>query len=287
MKSEEEQYLNQLKNILDNGFVTDDRTGIGTKSLFGCQMRFRLDSHFPLLTTKKMFTKGIIEELLWFLRGETDSKILEDKKVNIWKDNASQEFIDKLGLNYIEGDCGPTYGFNFRHYGADYISCKTKYTTGIDQINEVLRMLKDEPNSRRIIINLWNPTIINKIALPPCHIIYQFRVYGNKLSCSLYQRSGDMGLGIPFNIASASLLTCILAKLSNLEPYELIHTIGDAHIYLNHEGALKEQISRKPYDFPILKIINRNQKKVEDFKLEDFIFENYKSHSKILMEMAI
>lgn len=287
MKSEETQYLDQLKNILDNGFVTNDRTGVGTKSLFGCQMRFRLDSHFPLLTTKKMFTKGIIEELLWFLRGETDSKILEEKKVNIWKGNTSQELVDKLGLNYIEGDCGPTYGFNFRHYGAEYINCKTKYTTGIDQINEVLRMLKDEPDSRRIIINLWNPTIINKVVLPPCHVLYQFRVYGNKLSCSLYQRSGDMGLGIPFNIASASLLTCILAKLSNLEPYELIHTIGDAHIYLNHEEALKEQICREPYDFPVLKIINCNQEKVEDFKLEDFIFENYKSHSKIIMDMAI
>ena len=287
MNSEEKQYLEQLKNILDNGFVTDDRTGVGTKSLFGRQMKFKLDSHFPLLTTKKMFTKGIIEELLWFLNGETNSKILEEKGVNIWKGNTSQEFIDKLGLNYIEGDGGPIYGFNFRHYGAEYIDCKTKYTTGLDQIKEVLRMLKEEPNSRRIIINLWNPTIINKMVLPPCHVLYQFRVYGNKLSCSLYQRSGDMGLGIPFNIASASLLTCILAKLSNLEPYELIHTIGDAHIYLNHEEALKDQISREPYDFPTLKIVDRNQKTVEDFRLEDFIFENYKSHSKIAMNMAV
>ena len=190
-------------------------------------------------------------------------------------------------MNYIEGDAGPIYGFNLRHYGADYIDCKTKYTTGLDQINEVLRMLKEEPNSRRILINLWNPTIINKMVLPPCHVLYQFRVYGNKLSCSLYQRSGDMGLGVPFNIASASLLTCILAKLSNLEPFELVHTIGDAHIYLNHEEPLKTQICRDPFNFPTLKIFDHKQERVKDFNADDFIFENYKSHPKISMAMAV
>lgn len=289
--SEEKQYLDQLKNIIDNGIISDDRTGVGTKSLFGCQMRFNLQNSFPLLTTKKMFTKGIIEELLWFLRGETDSKLLENKGVNIWKGNTSREFLDKMNFkDREEGDGGPIYGFNFRHYGAQYINSKTDYTTtdcGIDQINNVLRMIKEEPNSRRILINLWDPKVIDEMVLPPCHVLYQFRVYGNKLCCSLYQRSGDMGLGIPFNIASASLLTCILAKLSNLEPYEFIHTIGDAHIYLNHEEALKEQITREPYSFPILKIIDRDQKKVEDFLLEDFVFENYNCHKSIKMEMAV
>jgi len=285
----EKQYLDQLKYIIEKGTICNDRTGVGTKSLFGCQMRFNLNNSFPLLTTKKMFTKGIIEELLWFLNGKTDSKLLENKGVNIWKDNTSREFLDKLGFtDREEGDGGPIYGFNFRHYGAKYINSNTDYSnSGIDQINNVLRMLKEEPTSRRILINLWDPNIINDMVLPPCHVLYQFRVYGNKLSCSLYQRSGDMGLGIPFNIASASLLTCILAKLSNLEPYELIHTIGDAHIYLNHEEALKEQITREPYDFPTLKILDRNQKSIEDFVLEDFIFENYNCHKAIKMDMAV
>lgn len=289
INNEENQYLNQLKNIIDNGILTDDRTGVGTRSLFGSQMRFRLDSYFPLLTTKKMFTKGIIEELLWFLNGQTDSKLLESKGINIWKGNTRRDFLDKLGFtDRDEGDGGPIYGFNFRHYGAKYINSNTDYTNcGIDQINNVLRMIREEPTSRRILINLWDPLVIDDMVLPPCHVLYQFRVYGNKLSCSLYQRSGDMGLGIPFNIASASLLTCILAKLSNLEPYELIHTIGDAHVYLNHEEALKEQITREPYKFPTLKIVDRNQQKVEDFKLEDFVFENYNYHSPIKMDMAV
>ena len=236
-----------------------------------------------------MFTKGIIEELLWFLKGQTDSKILESKGVNIWRGNTSRNFLDDMGFtNRKEGDGGPIYGFNFRHYGAQYINSDTDYNNvGIDQINNVLRMLKEEPNSRRILINLWDPNVINDMVLPPCHVLYQFRVYGNKLSCSLYQRSGDMGLGIPFNIASASLLTCILAKLSNLEPYEFIHTIGDAHIYLNHEEVLKEQITREPHSFPTLKIIDRNQERVEDFVLEDFVFENYNCHKSIKMDMAV
>jgi thymidylate synthase len=289
MNLEEKQYLNQLENVINNGLICDDRTGVGTKSLFGCQMRFRLDTHFPLLTTKKMFTKGIIEELLWFLRGDTDSKKLEDKGVKIWVGNTSRQFLDKLGFTERrEGDGGPIYGFNFRHFGGQYVDCDTDYTgVGYDQVAEVLRLLKEEPNSRRIIINLWNPLVLDDMVLPPCHVLYQFRVYGNKLSCSMYQRSGDMGLGVPFNIASGSLMTYIFAKLSNLEPYEFIHTIGDSHIYLNHEEVLKEQITREPKVFPNLKIVDRGQKKVEDFVLEDFVFENYVSHSKINMEMAV
>jgi thymidylate synthase len=287
MNFEEKQYLNHIKNIIDNGYLCDDRTKIGTKSIFGCQMKFNINTHFPLLTTKKMFTKGIIEELLWFLNGKTDSKLLEEKGVNIWKDNSSREFLDNIKLyDRKEGDCGPIYGFNFRHYGEKYIDNNSEYK-GIDQINNVIEMIKTDPNSRRIIINLWDPTKIDEMVLPPCHVLYQFRVYGNKLLCSLYQRSGDMGLGIPFNIASASLLTCIIAKLTNLEPYELTHSIGDAHIYLNHEKALQNQLEREPYEFPKLKIRDRNQQKVEDFVIDDFIFEDYKYYDKIYMKMAV
>lgn len=290
MNTEECQYLNQIKNIIETGHSANDRTNTGTKSIFGSQMRFNLlNNSFPLLTTKKMFMKGIVEELLWFLRGDTNSKNLENKGVSIWKGNSSREALDNLGFtDRQEGDCGPIYGFNFRHYGAQYKDCDTNYTNcGYDQVKEVLRLLREEPTSRRILINLWNPTSLKDTVLPACHVLYQFKVIGNKLSCSLYQRSGDVGLGVPFNIASASLLTIIFAKLSGLEPYELIHTIGDAHIYLDHEEGLKEQITRTPFLFPSLKIIDRNQCKVEDFCLEDFVVHNYQCHEKIKLKMAV
>lgn len=286
---EEIQYLKQIENIIENGYECNDRTGVGTKSLFGFQMRFDLSKGFPLLTTKKMFVKGIIEELLWFLRGETDSKILEKKGVNIWKQNTSMEFLNNLKIyNRREGDAGPVYGFNFRHYGEKYVNCDSNYTNrGYDQVKEALRLIKEEPDSRRILINLWNPLILKEMVLPPCHVLYQFRVYGDKLSCSVYQRSGDMGLGVPFNIASASLMTHIFAKLCGLIPYELIHTIGDTHIYINHTDALKEQIMRTPKRFPTLEIVDRKQTKVEDFILEDFIFHDYEYYEKIFMKMAV
>ena len=290
MNKEEYQYLNQIKSIIETGHSANDRTNTGTKSIFGCQMRFNLQNNsFPLLTTKKMFLKGIIEELLWFLRGDTNSKNLENKGVSIWKGNSCREALDDLGFyDRQDGDCGPIYGFNFRHYGAEYKDCDTNYTNcGYDQVKEVLRLLKEEPTSRRIIINLWNPTSLKDTVLPACHVLYQFKVFGNKLSCSLYQRSGDVGLGVPFNIASASLLTIIFAKLSGLEPYELIHTIGDAHIYLDHEDGLKEQITRTPFTFPLLKIIDRSQCNVEDFSIDDFVISNYQCHEKIKLHMAV
>lgn len=290
MNREEYQYLDQIKNIIESGYTSNDRTNTGTKSLFGSQMRFNLENNsFPLLTTKKMFIKGIIEELLWFLRGDTNSKNLENKGVLIWKGNSSREALDKLGFtNREEGDCGPIYGHNFRHYGAEYKNCDTNYNgCGYDQVKTVLRLLKEDPTSRRILINLWNPSSLNQTVLPACHVLYQFKVIGNKLSCSLYQRSGDMGLGVPFNIASASLLTIIFSKLSGLEPYELIHSIGDCHIYLDHEDGLKQQISRTPFLFPSLKIVDREQTKVEDFNVNDFIIHNYECHDKIKLNMAI
>lgn len=290
MNHEECQYLHQVSNIIENGHLSNDRTNTGTKSLFGVQMRFNLEHNsFPLLTTKKMFMKGIVEELLWFLNGDTDSKNLESKGVSIWKGNSSRERLDSLGLTEREvGDCGPIYGFNFRHYGAEYKDCKTDYTnTGYDQVNEVLRLIKEEPTSRRIMINLWDPLSLKDTVLPACHVLYQFKVINNKLSCSLYQRSADMGLGSPFNIASASLLTIIFAKLTGLEPYELIYTIGDSHIYLDHEHLLQEQTSRIPYSFPKLKIKDTLQQKVEDFTAEDFLLYDYNFHEKIKLNMAV
>ena len=286
---EEQQYLDILKDILDNGIDCDDRTGTGTKSVFGCMMKFNLEEHFPLLTTKKMFTRGIVEELLFFLNGRTNTKLLEEKCVNIWKGNTSREFLDKLGMfDRNEGDSGESYGFNFRHYGAKYVDCNTDYTgQGFDQIQNVLDLIKNEPCSRRILINLWNPLTLNNTLIPVCHVVYQFKITGNKLNCFLFQRSADIFLGVGFNLASASLLTHILAKLSNLEVGTFVHSISDCHLYNNHIEQAKEQISRTPYQFPKLKIIDRGQTKVEDFITEDFVFEDYKFYPSIKGEMAI
>ena len=288
-KHEEYQYLEHIQDILDTTDIYGDRTGVGIKSKFGIHMTYDISKHIPLLTTKKVFSRGIIEELLWFLRGETDNKLLQEKNVHIWDGNTSREFLDSLGhTNRREGDGGPIYGFNFRHYGAKYVDCDTDYTgQGYDQVTEVIRLIKEEPNSRRILINLWNPCVLNEGVLPPCHTLYQFRVYGDRLCCSLYQRSGDMGLGVPFNIASATLMTYIFAHLTGKKPWKLVHTIGDAHIYINHEEALKKQLKRKPLSFPLLKVCDREQKCVEDFKASDFIISGYDSHGRIKMDMAV
>ena len=285
----EYQYLDIIRNILDNGVDCDDRTGVGIRSIFGVQMHFDLSKEFPLLTTKKMFTRGITEELLWFLRGETDAKILQEKNVHIWDGNSTREFLDKVGLNHLEdGDIGAAYGFQFRHFGAEYKDCHTDYTgKGFDQVEYVLDQIRNNPNSRRIIMSLWNPPFLNKAVLPPCHMTYQFRVYNDTLSCSMYQRSGDIGLGVPFNIASASLMTYLFAHMTGLKPGKLVHTIGDAHIYKNHIEAMKEQIKRKPLPFPLLRIKNREQKNVEDYLASDFEIYGYMSHKGIKMDMAV
>jgi len=286
---EEEQYLNIIKKILKEGIDCDDRTGVGIKSIFGIQMHFDLSKHFPLLTTKKMFTRGITEELLWFLRGETDANILKEKKVRIWDGNSTREFLDKVGLNHLEeGDIGAAYGFQFRHFGAKYIDCKTDYTgQGFDQVDYVLREIAQNPNSRRIVMSLWNPPDLDKAVLPPCHMMYQFRVYNKTLSCSMYQRSGDIGLGVPFNIASAALMTYLFAHIHGLEPGELTHTIGDAHIYNNHIEAMKEQVTRTPLPFPKLNIKNRDQRNINDYLASDFELLGYMSHPRIKMNMAV
>ena len=232
-RHEEYQYLDIINNIFENGHECDDRTGTGILSYFGAQMRFNLSEGFPLLTTKKVFFRGVITELLWFLRGSTDAKELEKDNVHIWDGNTSREFLDSLGFKERrEGDGGPIYGFNFRHYGANYKDCDTDYgNEGIDQVQYVLDGIRNNPNSRRLLINLWNPVTLGEMVLPPCHVLYQFRVYGDKLSCSMYQRSGDIGLGVPFNIASAALMTYIFAKLTNKIPGELVHSIG-THIFI-------------------------------------------------------
>jgi dihydrofolate reductase/thymidylate synthase len=289
-------YTNLIRSIFSNGSNRHDRTLIGTKSLFGYQMRIPIRNHFPLLTSKKMFWKGIVEELLWFLRGETNLIPLQQKGVHIWDGNTSPEYLESIGLShYQNGECGPIYGFQFRHFGATYINSHTDYTgQGFDQVAEVLRMIHEEPTSRRIMISLWNPPDLNKQILPPCHVLYQFYVNDetNELSCSLYQRSGDVGLGIPFNIASASLMTYIFAHLTGLKPGELIHSIGDAHIYNNHLAGMEEQLSRPMYPWPKLKIkelssiTGTSHQRVEDYTIEDFELMGYFSEDSIKMKMA-
>lgn len=285
----ETQYLHLIEHVMKNGNEMLDRTNIGTLSCFGESMKFDLQYGFPLLTSKKMFVKGIIEELLWFLSGKTDSSLLEKKGVNIWKENTSRDFLDSLGFNNRNiGDAGPIYGFQFRHSGADYINCNTDYSNqGIDQLQNVIHLIKTQPSSRRILINLWDVSKLNEMVLPPCHMIYHFKVEKDRLSCVLYQRSGDLGLGIPFNIASASLLISIIAKLTNLQPGILTHFIGDAHIYINHLKQLESQLQNPLYPFPQLVIKDRQQQNIEDFVLDDFLIKGYRSNNKIGMKMAV
>ncbi|KAG5447235.1 Thymidylate synthase [Clonorchis sinensis] len=285
----EAAYLNLLRHILCHGVERSDRTGTGTLAVFGPQMRFSLrDDSFPLLTTKQVFFRGIVEELLWFIRGSTDSNELAARKVHFWDANGSREFLDNLGFTERkEGDLGPVYGFQWRHSGADYIDCDTDYTgQGVDQLAEVIRLIRERPWDRRILIVAWNVRDLKLMALPPCHCLVQFFVANGELSCQLYQRSGDMGLGIPFNIASYSLLTYMIAHLTGLKPGEFVHTIGDSHVYLNHREALSEQVKRVPRPPPKLKIV-RQVSDINDFKFEDFQLLDYSPYPKLKMKMAV
>lgn len=268
------QYIDLLQKILDEGNDRTDRTGVGTRGIFGYQARFDLSKGFPLLTTKKMFLKAIIYELLWFLKGDTNTKYLNDNKVTIWDEWADEN-----------GDLGPIYG-------KQWVRWEANDGTKINQIAQAQEMIKKSPDSRRIIVCAWNvgdlATLIKgkKTAPPPCHLLFQFYVAKGKLSCQLYQRSCDVFLGVPFNIASYSLLTMMMAQACGLKPGEFVHTYGDVHIYNNHFEQVKLQLSRQPYPLPTMKI-NPEVKNIFDFKYEDFVLENYQCHSKIEAPIAI
>lgn len=288
IRNDERGYLDQIRYIIQHGHTKQDRTGTGTVSVFGLQARYSLRDQFPLLTTKKVFWKGILEELLWFVKGSTNAKELSEKGVKIWDANGSRQFLDNLGLtNREEGDLGPVYGFQWRHFGAEYKDMHTDYTgQGVDQLQNVIDSIKKNPDDRRIILCAWNPKDLPLMALPPCHALCQFYVLNGELSCQLYQRSGDMGLGVPFNIASYSLLTYMIAHITGLKPGDFVHTLGDAHIYLNHIEPLKIQLQREPRPLPKLKI-KRKVENINDFKAEDFEIENYNPYPMIKMAMAV
>ncbi|GAO52657.1 thymidylate synthase [Saitoella complicata NRRL Y-17804] len=291
---DENQYLDLIRNILENGETRPDRTGTGTRSIFAPpNLRFNLrDGQFPLLTTKRVFLRAVIEELLWFIAGTTTSVPLTEKGIHIWDGNSSRAYLNSLGLTHrAEGDLGPIYGFQWRHFGASYTTHDADYTgQGIDQLAEVVRKVRDEPWDRRIIMSAWNPVAIPEMALPPCHVLCQFSVNTrNEVSCLLYQRSADMGLGIPFNIASYALLTYMIAHITGRTPGDLIIQLGDAHVYNDHVEALQEQLQREPRPFPTLRI-KRSKEEVggiDGFAVEDFVVEGYKPYPKIEMKMSV
>lgn len=285
-------YLEMAKDILNNGDYKDDRTNTGTYSIFGYQTKYNLNEGFPLLTTKKVHLKSIIIELLWFIKGDTNIKYLVDNNVNIWNDwpykeytlseayqnETMEEFIDKIKNDEEfakkHGNLGPVYGKQWRNF------------LGVDQLNKVINDIKTNPNSRRLIITAWNPAEVDSMVLPPCHAFMQFYVNGSKLSLQLYQRSADVFLGVPFNIASYSLLLMMVAKVTNLEPYEFIHTMGDAHIYINHIEQIKLQLTREVRPLPKMEI-NSKVKDITKFKYEDFTLKDYNPHPIIKGKVAV
>ena len=263
-----QQYLDLMQHVKTNGIKKTDRTGTGTLSVFGYQMRFDLAEGFPVVTTKKLHLRSIIHELLWFLKGDTNIKYLHDNKVTIWDEWADEN-----------GNLGPVYGYQWR-------SWPTPDGRHIDQISQVIDQIKNTPDSRRIIVSAWNVGELDKMALPPCHAFFQFYVADNKLSCQLYQRSADIFLGVPFNIASYALLTMMIAQVTDLAPGEFIHTLGDAHLYLNHLEQTEEQLSRQPYPLPVMKL-NPEIKSVFDFTFDDFELVGYESHPHIKAPVAV
>ena len=284
--SNENVYLNALKDILENGTYRKTRNA-STISKFSIKLDFDIRESFPLLTTKKVYWKGVLHELLWFIKADTNSKNLENNDVNIWKPNSSREFLDELKLfNYEEGDCGPIYGFQWRHFGTPYKGCDANYSyKGIDQLNNCIHLIKNDPTSRRIFMSAWNPIQLNDMCLPPCHVSYQFYVSkSSELSCIMYQRSGDMFLGIPFNIASASLLVYIIATITDTKPGFVSIVIGDAHIYEDHIDAVKTQLDRTPYDPPTL-IIKKKFSNIDDYKFDNFEIKDYVCHPTIKAKM--
>lgn len=288
-RHEEMNYLNLLRRILERGTFRADRTETGTISLFeGCQLQFSLQEHFPVLTTKQVFWRGAFEELLFFLSGKTDVRILQEKNVHIWDGNSSRAYLDRIGQEHRrEGDLGKFYGFQWRHWGAEYINCDQDYTGhGLDQIKILINDIKTQPTSRRLLLTSWNPGDLNEMCLPPCHVLYQFYVNDGKLSCSMYQRSADMFLGVPFNIVGTGLLTNLLAKTCDLQPGNMTLTFGDAHIYINHIPQVLEQLTRIPKPFPKL-IVKSKKSCMEDYEMNDFELMGYESWGKIVGNMAV
>lgn len=270
----ENNYLELIKDVLNSNNVIQGRNG-NVISQFGKRMEFDLTKSFPLLTTKKVGWKTVLRELIWFMNGSTDNKLLKDKKVNIWNANASKEFLESRGLDYEEDDLGPVYGFQWRHFGADYVDCKTDYSgKGKDQLQYIIDEIKNNPSSRRLILNSWNAMDIDKMALPPCHVMVQFNIDGKFIDCQLYQRSGDMFLGVPFNISSYAFLLSIIGHITGYIPRKFIHILGDCHIYEEHVSAVKEQLLRKPNIFPTLSI-DSELKDIDNIKEEYFTINNY------------
>jgi len=286
---EENQYLDLIQQILEHGTTEVGRNGT-TKSIFGSCMRFSLqDGKIPILTTKKLAWKTCVKELLWFIRGNTSNRVLNAQGVHIWDANSTRNFLDDRGLQEREeGDLGPIYGFQWRHFNAAYRDCDTDYSGhGIDQLQYIIDQLKDpvKRNSRRLVMTAWNPCQLDEMALPPCHILCHFNVHGgNKLSCALYQRSNDEALGTSFNIASYSFLTHLLAKHCGLEAHEFVYFKGNCHIYEEHIEGLREQITRKPYPFPTVSI-RQLRENINDYTLEDFELQHYQHHEAIKFNM--
>jgi thymidylate synthase len=289
-RHEEYQYLNLLKDIIDEGVNEVGRNG-NTRGVYGTAMHYSLENgKIPILTTKKTAWKTCLKELLWFIRGDTDNKLLNEQNVHIWDANSTPEFKRTRGLqHYIDGDLGPLYGFQWRHFNAPYSSCNEDYEgTGVDQLQLVIDSLKDpeKRTSRRMVVSAWNPCQMDQGVLPPCHLLFQFNVIdGNKLSCSLMARSQDVPLGEPFNIASYAFLTHLIAKHCDLIPYEFILYGGNCHIYEQHIDAMKEQITREPFDFPTLEILNKRDN-INDYTIDDFKITGYQHHPPIKMTMV-
>lgn len=286
---EECQYLRAIDDIIKTGTRRGDRTGVGTISKFGMQMRYSLRNNvLPLLTTKRVFWRGLAEELLWFIQGSTNANELAARDIHIWDGNGSREFLDNLGYTQREvGDLGPVYGFQWRHFGAEYKDMHADYRgQGVDQLADCINKIKNNPTDRRILMSAWNVNDLKLMALPPCHMFCQFYVSNGELSCQMYQRSADMGLGVPFNIASYALLTRLIAQVCGLQAGELVHVLGDAHVYTNHVDALKEQLTRQPTVFPTL-TINPDKTDIDSFTFDDFTVSDYKPQKAIKMEMAV
>ena len=277
-------YLDLLRTILDRGKDRADRTGTGTRGIFGHQMRFDLREGFPLLTTKKLHVKSIMHELLWFVRGETHVKPLQDAGVRIWNDWATAEQTARFGRQ--EGDLGPVYGHQWRNFGATKKPDGTYEKDGVDQLKRVLHDIKENPNSRRLLVTGWNPKEADQVALPPCHTLFQLYVQDGELSCQLYQRSADVFLGVPFNIASYAMLTMMIAHVSGLRAGDFVHTFGDAHLYKNHLDQAKLQLERAPRKLPKM-ILNPDAKDLFAFRFEDFTIEGYDPHPHIAAEVSV